>query len=59
VRGNDFLVHSWIYSLGSDYIVHAGRLLKGGNINHGHEQKLHYRNMENTQKVRNSLRGVT
>jgi len=34
-------------------------IFKGGNTTHGYEQKLHYRNMVNTQKVRNSIRGVT
>ena len=34
-------------------------IIKGGNINHGYEQKLHYRKMVNTQKVRNPVRGVT
>ena len=33
-------------------------IFKGGNATHGYEQKLHYRYMENTQKVRNSIRGV-
>ena len=32
---------------------------KGGNPIRRHEQKLHYRYMENTQKVRNSIGGVT
>ncbi|MFQ5787899.1 MAG: hypothetical protein ACE5H1_07945 [Thermodesulfobacteriota bacterium] len=34
-------------------------IFKGGNTTHGYEQKLHYRNMVNTQKVRDSIKGVT
>ncbi len=33
-------------------------IFKVGSTTHGYEQKLHYRNMVNTQKVRNSIRGV-
>ncbi len=33
-------------------------IFKGGSTTHGYEQKLHYRNMVNTQKVRNYIRGV-
>ncbi len=33
-------------------------IFKGGSTTHGYEQKLHYRNMVNNQKVRNSIRGV-
>ncbi len=33
-------------------------IFKSGNIARGYEQKLHYRNMVKTQKVRNSIRGV-
>ena len=36
-------------------ICHGGHRVR----EHGYEQKLHYRNMVNTQKVRNSIRGVT
>ncbi len=52
------MVYSRIYSLGIVYIIYVSNLKKGGNINHGYEQKLHYRNMVNTQKVRNFIRGV-
>ncbi len=34
-------------------------ILRGGNTTHGYEQRLHYRYMENTRKVRNSIRRVT
>lgn len=34
-------------------------IFKGGNIVRGHEQKQFLRYMGNTQKVRNSIRGVT
>ncbi len=34
-------------------------IFKGRNISHGYEQKLHFRYMVNTKKVRNSIRGVT
>ncbi len=34
-------------------------IFKGGNITRGYEQKLHFRYMENTLKVRNPIRGVT
>ena len=33
-------------------------IFKGGSTTRGYEQKLHYRNMVNTQKARNSIRGV-
>ena len=33
-------------------------IFKGGSTTHGYEQKLQYRNMKNTQKVRKSRRGV-
>ena len=34
-------------------------IFKGGSTTHGYEQKLLYRNMVNTQRVRNSIRGAT
>jgi hypothetical protein len=34
-------------------------IFRGGNTTHGYEQKLHYRYMENTRKVRNPIAGVT
>jgi hypothetical protein len=33
-------------------------IFKGGSTTHGYEQKLKYRNMVNTQKVRKSIRRV-
>ncbi len=33
-------------------------IIKGGNINNGYEQKLHFRYMENTRKVRNQISGL-
>lgn len=34
-------------------------IFKGGNMIRGYEQKLRFRYMENTRKVRNQIRGVT